>query len=87
MQLDDIPAWLIPFLGNVSVALTMLQVLSKRLEDIKKELHELSRDFRTTREEVAALQKSDGFQSAQIEKLDERINKLADYWQSRAHHD
>jgi archaellum component FlaC len=86
MQLDDIPAWLIPFLGNVSVALTMLQVLSKRLEDIKKELHELSRDFRTTREEVAALQKSDGFQSAQIEKLDERINKLADYWQERSRH-
>lgn len=86
MQLNDIPAWLIPFLGNVSVALTMLQVLSKRLEDIKKELHELSRDFRTTREEVAALQKSDGFQSAQIEKLDERINKLADYWQERSRH-
>jgi archaellum component FlaC len=86
MALNDIPAWLIPFLGNVSVALTMLQVLSKRLEDIKKELHELSRDFRTTREEVAALQKSDGFQSAQIEKLDERINKLADYWQERSRH-
>jgi len=86
MQLDDIPAWLIPFLGNVSVALTMLQVLSRRLEDIKKELHELNRDFRNTREEVAALQKSDGFQSAQIEKLDERINKLADYWQERSRH-
>ena len=86
MGLNDIPAWLIPFLGNVSVALTMLQVLSKRLEDIKKELHELNRDFRNTREEVAALQKSDGFQSAQIEKLDERINKLADYWQERNRH-
>ena len=86
MALNDIPAWLIPFLGNVSVALTMLQVLSRRLEDIKKELHELNRDFRNTREEVAALQKSDGFQSAQIEKLDERINKLADYWQERSRH-
>jgi len=86
MQLDDIPAWLIPFLGNVSVALTMLQVLSRRLEDIKKELHELNRDFRNTREEVAALQKSDGFRSAQIEKLDERINKLAEYWQERSRH-
>jgi chromosome segregation ATPase len=87
VNFENVPSWLIPFLGNVSVALTMLQVLSKRLEEIKKELHELNRDFRNTREEVAALQKSDGFQSAQIAKLDERINKLADYWQSRSHHD
>jgi cell division protein FtsB len=86
MGLENVPSWLIPFLGNVSVALTMLQVLSRRLEDIKKELHELNRDFRNTREEVAALQKSDGFQSAQIEKLDERINKLAEYWQERSRH-
>jgi chromosome segregation ATPase len=86
VNFENVPSWLIPFLGNVSVALTMLQVLSRRLEEIKKELHELNRDFRNTREEVAALQKSDGFQSAQIAKLDERINKLADYWQNRGHH-
>ena len=76
--------WAVPVVANVSVALTMLKVISSQLEGIKKELHELSREFRDTREDVAALQKADGYQQAQIEKLDERINHLAEYWQRRA---
>jgi len=84
MTLANMPSWLVPLIANVSVALTMLKVLSAQLEGIKTELKELSKDFRNTREEVAALQKSDGFQSAQIEKLEERINKVAEYWQRRS---
>lgn len=83
MSLNELPSWLVPLIANVSVALTMLKVLSSQLEGIKSELKEMSKDFRATREEVAALQKSDGFQSAQIEKLEERINKVAEYWQRR----
>jgi chromosome segregation ATPase len=83
MDLSQMPSWLVPLIANVSVALTMLKVLSSQLEGIKTELKELSKDFRNTREEVAALQKSDGFQSAQIEKLEERINKVSEYWQRR----
>ena len=81
--MGDIPSWAIPLAVNVTVALTMLKVLSAQLTAIKKELHDLSREFRDTREDVAALQKADGYQQAQIEKLDERINHLAEYWQRR----
>lgn len=84
MSLSELPSWLVPLIANVSVALTMLRVLSSQLEAIKTELREMSKEFRDTREEVAALQKSDGFQSAQIEKLEERINKVSEYWQRRA---
>lgn len=84
MSLNELPSWLVPLIANISVALTMLKVLSSQLEGIKSELKEMSKDFRNTREEVAALQKSDGFQSAQIEKLEERINKVAEYWQRRS---
>jgi len=84
MNLSELPSWLIPFIGNISVALTMLRVLSARLEEIKAELRELNRDFRNTREEVAALQKSDGFQSAQIAKIEERLSRLVDSWKSQA---
>lgn len=81
--MGDIPSWAIPLAVNVTVALTMLKVLSAQLTAIKKELHDLSREFRDTREDVAALQKADGYQQAQIERLDERVNHLADYWQRR----
>ena len=81
--MGDIPSWAIPLAVNVTVALTMLKVLSTQLTAIKKELHDLSREFRDTREDVAALQKADGYQQAQIEKLDERINHIAEYWQRR----
>ena len=81
--MGDIPSWAIPLAVNVTVALTMLKVLSTQLAAIKKELHDLSREFRDTREDVAALQKADGYQQAQIERLDERVNHLADYWQRR----
>jgi len=81
--MGDIPSWAIPLAVNVTVALTMLKVLSAQLAAIKKELHDLSREFRDTREDVAALQKADGYQQAQIERLDERVNHLADYWQRR----
>ena len=84
MSLNELPSWLVPLIANISVALTMLKVLSSQLEGIKSELKEMSKDFRNTREEVAALQKSDGFQSAQIEKLEERINKVTEYWQRRS---
>lgn len=83
MNLSDVPSWGIPLLVNVSVALTMLKVLSSQLAAIKKELDELSKEFRNTREDIAALQKADGYQAAQIEKLEERINHLSDYWQRR----
>lgn len=79
--MSDIPSWAVPLLVNVAVALTMLKVLSAQLAAIKKELSEMSRRFQDTREEVAGLQKADGYQAAQIEKLEERINSLADYWQ------
>lgn len=81
--MSDFPSWAIPLAVNVTVALTMLRVLSTQLGDIKKELHDLSKEFRNTREDVAALQKADGYQQAQIEKLDERITHLAEYWQRR----
>jgi len=83
VNINEMPSWLVPLIANVSVGMTMLKVLSGQLEAIKKELRELNRDFHSTREEVAALQKSDGFRAAQIEKLDERINKLSDYWRQR----
>lgn len=83
MSLSDVPSWSIPLLVNVTVALTMLKVLSGQLQGIKKELDELSKEFRSTREDIAGLQKADGYQAAQIEKLEERINHLSDYWQRR----
>jgi uncharacterized protein (DUF3084 family) len=82
--MSDFPSWAIPLAVNVTVALTMLRVLSVQLGDIKKELHDLSKEFRNTREDVAALQKGDGYQQAQIEKLEERVTHLSEYWQRRA---
>lgn len=81
--MSDMPNWAIPLLGNVTVALTMLKVLSGQLAAIKKELDQLSKEFHSTREDIAGLQKADGYQAAQIEKLEERINHLSDYWQRR----
>lgn len=79
----DIPSWAVPLAVNVTVALTMLRVLSTQLAAIKSELTTLAREFRDTREDVAALQKADGYHQAQIERLDERVNHLAEYWQRR----
>lgn len=81
--MGDIPSWAVPLVTNVGVALTMLGVLSSQLGAIKRELRELTKEFSATRADIAKLQNASGYQEARIEKLEERINKLADYWQRR----
>ena len=78
--MTDVPSWAVPLIAQIAVAGAMLKIITSQLGAIKKELHELSREFRTTREDIAALQKSDGYHQAQIEKLEERIQRLSEYW-------
>lgn len=78
--MNDVPSWAVPLIAQIAVAGAMLKILLGQLAVIKKELHELSREFRTTREDIAGLQKADGYQQAQIEKLEERIQRLSEYW-------
>lgn len=78
--MSDVPSWAVPLIAQIAVAGAMLKILLGQLGSIKKELHELSREFRTTREDIAGLQKADGYQQAQIEKLEERIQRLSEYW-------